>query len=670
MFTLPGGFDFSSSQRHVDALGSAAENDAWSALCFSREPLRLVRDLSVRDQLRSGQTGVVRYDVWRGSLIPGEEQRVQHWLALGPDPAAAAAERLRVLGQRLVTLSGKVSAGGAGVPWARVSVFDDADGMRLVARARADEAGLFSAHLAPGSYFLSASGRHNGEHVHVPGRATRWAEGFEAGNAARRWLTLGERGVQGLALALAPAARLWLEVLDEQGLPAAAKLTFQRDEPLPPPLLSAGERQPYASRQVAQVHWTPGGALQARLPPGSYTVTASAGPLRPLTIQRGVQVAAGGTPALRVQLPARLGPKGYVAIDSHLHGADSGHGEVTRAERLITAAAEGLDAALTTDHDTLLDYAPLARQLGLAGRLLTIPSVELTLPSGHHNLWPLTPQPELPNGGAPRFWLGHAGVDALYAQYAELGARVFQLNHGAPSFAGAGYDPRTGSARPGPGFSFAFNAMELHNAKGSGGRKQLLPLWFSLLNWGRRVAPMAASDSHARIPEAGTGRTYVWLGERVRPTADALADAVLALRTVASTGPLAELLLPDGTPALGRLQQLARGQQLTLTARVWAPAWTPIATVELLANGRVLESWSRETKPALPATVGADGLWLEQRVTLNPKRDSWYALLVTGDGDLSPVYPNLSTFAVTAPLFVDMDGTPGFQPPCAAGGCP
>jgi hypothetical protein len=674
MFTLPAGFDHFSRESQVNAMGSAAEGESWAALSFASDPLLLVRDSSVYDQLHSGMTGVVRYDVARATLAPGEQLVSRHWLALGSDPAAVVAEMLAQQGQASVPLAGHVHAAGVAVPWARVSVFEDAECTRLVTRARANEQGAFAAQLAPGSYFLRASGRHDGEHVHVPGLTRRWAEGYGEQSAASRWVELGDSGEVAVELELEPAGRLSIEVLDAQGRPSPAKLTFQRDEPLPPPLLSAGERQPYADRNVAQVHWTLGGAMEARLPPGSYTVTASAGSLCPLAVTHDVQVTPSGA-TLRVVVPDHLGPRGYVAMDSHLHGADSGHGEVTRAERLITALAEGLDVALANDHDTIIDYAPLARELGIAEQLLTIPSAELTLVTGHHNPWPLTPQPDLPNGGAPRFWLDDPGaetrgVDALYADYAALGARVFQLNHGARYFEQAGYDPHTGTATLGPGFSFAFNAMELHNGKGNGGGPQLRRLWFSLLSWGRRVAPVAASDSHGRIPEAGTGRTYVWLGDGVQPTPSNLADAVLALRTVASSGPLVELLLADGTPALGRELQLAPGETVEVTARVWAPDWIPIAGVDLLVNGRVLKSWTGETTPALPPTVGADGLWLEQRVTLSPDRDSWYVLEAVSSADLSPVYPNLSPFAITAPLFLDADGTPGFMAPCLTGDCP
>jgi hypothetical protein len=95
-----------------------------------------------------------------------------------------------------------------------------------------------------------------------------------------------------------------------------------------------------------------------------------------------------------------------------------------------------------------------------------------------------------------------------------------------------------------------------------------------------------------------------------------------------------------------------------------------IESVRLIANGSVIQSWNTTSSPAVSTSVGADGLWFEHRVTLHPELDSWYAVEASGDSDLGPIYPDLTPWAITSPVFVDADGTLGFAPPCAVGMCP
>lgn len=649
--TLPAGFDEGSSLTELAAIGSVSETHAWAALAYGADDLALARGSSVADQL-------ARYDVRVATLAPGESLSARRWLGLGRDVAAALASR-HPLENHTVRVTGHTVAGGTKVTGASVSFFEDEALTKLASQALTRDEGRFDVALAPGDYFAVASGRGNGEYVHVPGE-TRLTTSGHLGTPPTLVRVTAEQPPE-VELMLAAAGSLRISVVDTHGQPMVAKLVFARSEPLPTPRISAGERQPYASIGIGEVHWTLGGTFEARLPPGEYVVTASCGPRRGLAIARGVMVDEMPR-ALGLELPDPVGPGGYFAIDSHLHGTDSQHGEVTHEERLITAMAEGLDVAISTDHDRIVDYGPVARALGIESALMTIPSIELTH-VGHHNLWPLPHDGGQPNGGAIRWWFDDPGIEQLYARYRARGARVVQVNHGAGYFARAGYDLASGQVNPGAEFSFDFNAMELHNGKGNGGREALIPIWFSLLNSGRRVAPLAVSDSHQRIPEAGSGRTYVALEPGVAATPESIADAVVELRTVASTGPLIELLLDSGKPALGQDQTLAPGATLVLAVRVWAPAWIPIETVHLYANGEAVQKWNGGTSPGVATTIGADGLWFETRLSLQPDQDTWYVVEATGSRDLAPVYPGLSIWAMTAPVFLDADGTPGFSAP-------
>jgi hypothetical protein len=608
----------------------------------------------VADLLRPGMTGVVGYDVSSAELAPGQELRGVRWLAVGRDLAQAGSEiRRKGSGSVSGRISGQVTSLRRAVAGATVSFFGDGALSVLSTQARTDEDGFFSAELPPGQYHVRASGRGNGERVHVPGRAREVTEGHEPSPV--ELVTIEPDVDSAMDFSLGAPGRLRLEVRDDRGRPAAAKLLFQRETELPPPLHSAGERQPYRALGIAQVDWTLGGTTEAVLPQGLYTVTASRGPRQEPVVLDNVPVGLLER-SVSVNFSPALGPRGYVALDSHLHGADSGHGEVTREERLITALAEGLDVVVSTDHDTIIDYAPVARALGIEQRLLTINGMELTYRTGHHNLWPLRAEPSRANGGAVKWWLDDPGLDSLYATYGALGARVKQLNHGASYFKGWGYDAATGVGREDAGYTSGFNAMELHNAKGSGGKAELIPIWFSLLDAGRRVAPLAASDSHTRIPEPGSGRTYVWLGN-VAVSSESVSAAVEALHTVASTGPLIELTSSDHTPVLGEDVTVLPDTPLELEIRVWAPAYCSVEVVRLIGNGEILQSF---TPGSAARAKGAPGLQLEQRVSLQPRQDTWYVVEVTGNTEMAPVMPGMTPWAMTAPVFADADGVAGF----------
>jgi len=144
---------------------------------------------------------------------------------------------------------------------------------------------------------------------------------------------------------------------------------------------------------------------------------------------------------------------------------------------VITAIAEGLDVQVATDHDTVADYTPALRRLGLERQLLGIAGVEFETVNGDHCAWPLVPAPSDPFGGARRWWLDGREVADMYRYYAERGAIVTSVAHGASHFASAGYDTATGAVADASRFSFDFNAMEVHNGGGSGGRSRLVPIW-------------------------------------------------------------------------------------------------------------------------------------------------------------------------------------------------
>jgi hypothetical protein len=648
-FTVPGGFDARSELDVVDVVGSSHETARASyAVYGSSGPLTLVEGSSVTDQI-GGDGSLFGYTLAAAELERGATLEAQRWLSIGADVAAALEPRWARLGAATSGLTGDVLAGGVGVAGARVSLYRDPELSSWVTQALSDERGHFELAAPPGAYFALATGRTTGEWVIVPGVDRALAEGHAPSAAAAVQLALG--ATSDIELELGAPARARLDVRDAERRGAPAKIIFQAEDARPELNAAAGERAPLAHLGVRQIVWTPNGSADIELEPGVYTVTASRGPSAELDVRRGVELRAGVTTELHLVVPSAVAHTGYVAVDPHVHGVYSQHGEVTRAERLITAAAEGLDVHVATDHDVITDYAAALPELGLSAPLLSISGAELETENGDHCAWPLSRDPEVALGGARRWWIDGDGLLAGYQHYAERGAIIKHVAHGTQHFQRAGYDVATGAASRPELLPFGFNAMEVHNGGGDGGRSSLVPIWMSLIELGHRIAPLAASDAHGRNG-VGIARTYV----RVAAPFDAtrVARATANLHTVASTGPFIELS-DDGGLGPGDTVSPPPGGAVGLSVRVWAPSWMPIDEVRLIAGGRVLQSFDATTSPAVQADAGR-ALWFEHRVALQPTSDEWYAVEASGSASLDPVYPGTRPWALTAPLFVDVDG--------------
>jgi hypothetical protein len=664
-FTLPAGFDQTSELHEVDGIGSSHETRPVSyAVYASDAPLTLLQGSSVASQL-GGDGSLVGYTIESTLLEPGQVLEATRFLAVAPDVDGTLARRLEERGALATALTGWVRAAGEAVAGARVSVFSDPDLRQWVSQAISDASGSFELELEPGRYHVLATGRTTGEYVELPGVRHELAEGHSPSEVQA--VSIGAASPDPLELELGPSARVRLEVRTAEGAALAAKVTFQAEDARPPLNPAAGERAPHRNLDVRQVVWTPNGDAELDLEPGLYTVTASHGPNAELDVRHGVELPAGEVTRLALRISEPVVHTEYVAIDPHVHGVYSQHGEVTRLERVVTAAAEGLDVHVATEHDVIADYGSAVAAAGLEGVLTSIPGVELKTNNGDHCAWPLVRAPDEPLGGARRWWIEDRDLQKQYRYYAERGAIVMQLAHGASHFRSAGYDIASGSVSHPERFSFDFNAMEVHNGGGAGGRQALMSYWMSLIDFGHRVAPLAASDSHGRIPEVGVARTYVRTGAAGRDV-EAVARATAALHTVASTGPFIELNTADGAGP-GDTRGAGPGQPLELVIRVWAPSWMRLDEVQLLAGGSELAHWDSTTEPPV-ALRATPGVWLEEHVLVEPAEDEWYAVQTFGSVDLAPVYPGMLPWAITAPLFVDADGDGEFRARCVRRPCP
>lgn len=256
--------------------------------------------------------------------------------------------------------------------------------------------------------------------------------------------------------------------------------------------------------------------------------------------------------------------------------------------------------------------------------------------------------------------------------------RVVVLNHprdvhsGFRPFAPARHVSLAGEDRD--GWNLPAGAMELVN---SGALQtdpwRLVRDWFGLLNAGRRITPIGASDSHdvARFI-VGQARTYIRCRDD-QPGEIDTAEAVkslLAGRVSVSFGLAADVEV-NGRFGPGDTVPAANAAELSVRVRVLGPSWSQADEVALFINGREVR------REKLPATAtGQGGIQYEAVWSIpKPRHDALMVVIAIGPGVSKPYWPTAKpyqpdspdwtpyTLAATGAVYVDADGIAGYASP-------
>jgi hypothetical protein len=417
-----------------------------------------------------------------------------------------------------------------------------------------------------------------------------------------------------LVATVSAPSTLRISVRDEDG-PADARVLIFGHDGTPDPMLGAIGRGDGARNSVLVSHREP---RVLQLPSGSYRLVATRGGF--YTLGEAIATLRVGADS-EVSLSVRRvidGERRWVCGDFHTHQAPSLDSPVSARDRVLAAAAEGLDIVAATDHNVATDLSAAASAEDLERRLVTMGGDEVSTdvavnPTGHWNIFPLRVDPSRPLNGAPDLF--EIPADELVARVRrDTPDAVLQLNHpraGSPTgmFDVYGFDARTGRASR-PGFTTAFDALEVWNGRYQRPVDDILKDWLALLRAGARITGAANSDSHAIVTqEVGYPRscfrgsvTWRSVGGPAGPSAEEQVRTVFRrTRDVLMTdGPVLEVLRSDGqTSAVGTpFAPPARGEHLHL--RAVSVAWAPADVLEMIrADGSIV--------PVAGAQVTRDG---------------------------------------------------------------
>jgi hypothetical protein len=265
----------------------------------------------------------------------------------------------------------------------------------------------------------------------------------------------------------------------------------------------------------------------------------------------------------------------------HLHTTHS-DGAMKPSAVAELARSAGLDFIAITDHNNTFHprEAMPAAPLHIVGE-------EVTTPAGHASVWGLKPGSFIDFRVSPND-VGAAGaIDGFVAQ-AHAAAALFSINHPFDDCAGCSWEQAIPAA---------LDAIEIWNGE-RGPQERAIALWDRLLQSGRHVTAVGASDWHRPPSPIDAAAVRVWaesLSER------ALLDSirrgrVVVVRNAAQPVPSMAATCGSSRAEIGGELACGRSDSITVTAAVADASNGSI--VDLLWNGAV-----RESRPATSSTT-------------------------------------------------------------------
>ncbi len=632
---------------------SPADAPAHRALAFRGYPResRLIGwvdetpRLAVSDYHWGWDGGMILPDPLAVSLEPGQSQTRRYALVAGNDHRAVLESLYEEVGA--AAHAARFEFQSASTDYLEL-VVRDAASSAVFFRSFLDRPASISIALLAGDYAVRAN--------FFPG-------------VAECSLSVSERGPNRCRLRDPPQGRAALRIVDSAGAFVPGKVSFRGIAPTPSPYfrpVNPTHDDGYWESHKNSAFPDAAGSAVA-LPVGSYRVIASRGPEYSID-EATVVITEGETAELAFRIDRAIQRPDLISVDPHLHTLES-DGSVDVKQRIRSIVAEGVDVAIATDHNLPVDYGPALEELGLRDQLIVLAGAEVTVPERlDYNTYPMAVQPDEHNHGA---------IDALStdlsSRFRASRARdpgvVLQINHPRSwqfdYFNWHALDPES-AAFAREGFDLTFDVLEVVNGADYDrpDNRATRRDWLNLLRRGHFFPLVGTSDSHEiDRDEPGYSRTYVYRGAALGAPADPLQlmQRIREGRSFASNGPILDLVVSDRYRPGDTLT--AVDGEVAVGLEVWSAPWIEASEVRLYVNGEPREV-------AMRPIAHPSARYFRGDLALRLDRDAYLVAEVRGSRSLSPVVQRESTdeagvlpYALTNPIFVDVDGNGVFDPP-------
>lgn len=474
-------------------------------------------------------------------------------------------------------------------------------------------------------------------------------------------------GTTAVDLTMPPAGFADVTVMDEVGLVPARLQVFATGATSLPPSLSDAYGGPHALGGRLHVVFAHTGEASLRLPVGSWEIVASRGYEHELARAEVTIAAEGDREEVALMLERPIDTEGVLCGDFHIHTRRSNDSDSDAALIVRSAAAEGLELPVRSDHEYVNDFGPLIAELGLTPFLHGLSSIEMTSMQlwGHMGVFPLVADPDAVNGGAP-LWQTYPTPDQPDVEVTSMSpavvfdtvrarpeAPVVILNHprgGTNYFGYTEFDRATGSGRAGD-WDDGFNLVEVFNDSGwQSNRDGTVGDWLALLDHGREVFAVGSSDTHS-IPGSPVGypRTCMQLGtdDPGAVTPSQVRDALAAGHATISGGIYVDAdVMGEGPGA----HVAGVGSRTSVHVRVQAASWIDVDALVVIVDGM-----ERDTVTILPGDADplAPHVRYEGDLDVDVATGGSYVIVAAyGDEPLEPVHPGRMPFGVANPIFL------------------
>lgn len=434
---------------------------------------------------------------------------------------------------------------------------------------------------------------------------------------------------------------------------------------------------------VKNLYYSHDGQFRQALAPGKYEAIVSHGPehdavFAEIVIERGRE-----TPLL-ARLVHSVQTPGWVSSDFHSHSSPSGDNTSSQLGRVLNLLCEQIDFAPCTEHNRLSTYDPHLARLGVSHLLATCVGMELTESQGdinHQNAFPFVLVPRTQDNGAPLNDTNPEVQIERLAMWDGGSEKLVQQNH--PDLGHLFFD-RNGDGSPDEGYAKGIpfmDVIEVHPPHtifqgatvtyGTQTRNNTIFNWLQLLNQGHRIPGVVNTDAHYNFHGSGFLRIYLASpsDDPARITTLDMVHAAEQGHVIMTSGPYLEVLLTSdragdqaGDQQSGTAGDDVRapGGKARLKVRVQCPNWFDIDRVQVIVNGRLIESLNF-TRENSPERFAGGVVKFDQEIPLALETDAHVIVAAAGERStmgpvMGPSYGDDMPIAVSNPIFVDVDG--------------